>query len=312
MALNPQAKALLDMMASAEAPELWSLSPEEARAQMLAMRQDVEKPPVAKVEDRTILAGGDEIPVRIYTPEGDGPFPALVFYHGGGWVLGDIEYADIACRLMANDAGCVVVSVEYRLAPEHKFPTPLHDCYAALEWVVSNAGMLKVDTNRVAVGGDSAGGNLAAAVSIKARDEDGPKLVHQLLVYPVTDHSFETGSYGENADGYMLTRTAMEWFWNHYLNGPEDSENHLVSPLRVADASRLPSATVITAEFDPLRDEGEAYAKKLEAAGVPVTVRRWDGQIHGFFQMSTVLEDGKAAVDFASKQLKQAFSGTTA
>lgn len=307
MPLNPQARELLDMIAGAGAPELWTLSPDEARAQALAMRQTVEKPPVHDVTDRTIFVGDWELPVRIYSPDATKPMPALVFYHGGGWVLADVEYADVACRLLANAARCVVVSVDYRLAPEHKFPVPLNDSYAALEWVATNAEMLGVDSGRIAVGGDSAGGNLAAAVAIRARDEAGPHIAHQLLVYPVTDRNFTTPSYSHNAEGYVLSRKAMEWFWDHYLPSPEHADDPLASPLRLGDTSGLPAATIITAEYDPLCDEGEAYGKKLEQGGVPVTVRRYDGQIHGFFHLSHMLDDGKAAIDFAADQLRAAF-----
>ncbi len=312
MALHPQAKELLDMMAQMGIADFADLTPEEARAQMAAMRQEVEKPDVKGVTDRTIPVSDGEIPVRIYTPDAQGALPALVFYHGGGWVLGDLEYSDLSCRMLANDVGCVVVSVDYRLAPEYKFPTPLNDCYDAFKWVVDNAGGLGVDPQRVAVGGDSAGGNLAAAVAIRARDENGPKVAHQLLIYPVTDRDFETQSYKDNGDGYLLTRSAMEWFWNHYITSPADAEKAIASPLRVSDASGLAPATVITAEYDPLRDEGEAFAKKLRDAGVPVVDKRYDGQIHGFFHMSAVLDDGKDAVAFAGEQLKKALAPVAA
>ncbi len=311
MALDPQARALLDMMAALNAPELWTLTPEQARANMLAARQPTPKDPVKDVSDRTIPGPAGELPVRIYTPEGEN-LPAVVFYHGGGWVIGDIEYADIACRTIANNTPAVVISVDYRLAPEHKFPAPVDDCYAALEWTAANASSLGVDANRIAVGGDSAGGNLAAAVAIRARDENGPKIAHQLLVYPVTDHSFETPSYAENAEGYLLTKNAMVWFWDHYITGPDDSKNPLASPLQVADAKGLPPATILTAGFDPLRDEGKAYAEKLKAAGVPVTYRNWDGMIHGFFHLAIALDAGKEANAWAAEELKKAFSGVTA
>ncbi len=312
MALHPQAQALLDMMAEAGLREFAELTPEEARAQMAAMAQEVEKPPVKEVSDRHISGQGGEFLVRIYTPETTGPAPGFVYYHGGGWVLGDVEYSDLACRIVANDVGCVVVSVDYRLAPEHKFPAPLNDCYTALEWVVANAKELGIDPSRIAIGGDSAGGNLAAAVAIRARDENGPKLAHQLLIYPVTDHNFETASYSANGEGLLLTRDAMRWFWGHYLTSESEGKNPLASPLQVPNAAGLAPATVITAEYDPLRDEGEAYGRKLQEAGVPVTLRRWDGQIHGFFHMSAALDDGRDAVNFAAEQLKQAFAPVTA
>lgn len=307
LALDPQAQTLLEAMAAIGGPQLWTLEPQQAREQMIAMRQPIEKPDVHSVEDRNISGPRGDIPVRIYKPGASGGYPILVFYHGGGWVIGDIEYADLACRNMCNDAGCVVVSVDYRLAPEHKFPAPLDDCYAALQWAASNAASIGGDASRIAVGGDSAGGNLAAAVAIKARDQGLPKIRHQLLVYPVTNHSYDTPSYSANGEGYMLTKDAMVWFWDHYLNNEAEGKNPLASPLQVADTKGLPPATVITAEFDPLRDEGEAYAAKLKEGGVPVAVKRFDGQIHGFFHMANVLDGGKEAVSYASKQLKAAF-----
>ena len=185
---------------------------------------------------------------------------------------------------------------------------PFDDCYAALEWVAANAPLIGGDPSRIAVAGDSAGGNLAAAVSIKARDAGGPRIAHQLLVYPVTDHSYGTLSYEENADGYMLTRDAMVWFWNHYLESSNDGDNPLVSPLRVPNAAGLPPATVITAGFDPLRDEGEAYAVRLRDAGVPVTVERYEGMIHGFYALSHALDEGKRAHQQSVEALQAAFA----
>jgi acetyl esterase len=232
--------------------------------------------------------------------------PIVVFYHGGGWVIFDLDYQDTACRYIANHTPAVVVSVDYRLAPEHKFPAPLDDCYAALEWVKANAGSIGGDASKLAVAGDSAGGNLAAAVAIKARDA-GLQLSHQLLVYPVTDFNFETGSYSENAEGYLLTRDAMKWFWNHYLNTPGDGRNPLASPLQVANAAGLAPATIITAGFDPLRDEGKAYADRLRAAGVPVRYHNYEGMIHGFYGLAHALDEGKRAHEESVEVLQQAF-----
>ena len=308
MALDPQARALLDMMAALGAPPLSEQTPEAARAQMAAARDA--RPPgenVANVGDRKIPGPHGEIPIRIYSSS-TGPLPVVVFYHGGGWVIGDLDYQDVACRYIANHTPALVVSVDYRLAPEHKFPVPFDDCYAALEWVAANAPSIGGDPSRIAVAGDSAGGNLAAAVSIKARDAGGPRIAHQLLVYPVTDHSYGTLSYEENADGYMLTRDAMVWFWNHYLESSNDGDNPLVSPLRVPNAAGLPPATVITAGFDPLRDEGEAYAVRLRDAGVPVTVERYEGMIHGFYALSHALDEGQRAHQQSVEALQAAFA----
>ncbi len=214
--------------------------------------------------------------------------------------------------MLANRANCVVVSVDYRLAPEHKFPAAAEDSYAAVKWVVDHADSINVDANRVAVGGDSAGGNLAAVVALMARDKGEISLAYQMLIYPVTNHSYATESYTENADGYLLTKDSMIWFWNHYLNNEEDGQNPYASPLLASDLSGLPPALVLTGEFDPLRDEGEAYAKRLQEAGVQVEATRYDGMIHGFFWMPATLTQGKKSIEQAADALKQAFQGSIA
>ncbi|MDH4075628.1 MAG: alpha/beta hydrolase [Acidimicrobiia bacterium] len=311
MPIDPIAAGLLQQMAEAGMPPLNEMSPADARQAAEGFRALAgEGEPVADVTNRTIPGPGGDIPVRIYTPAGAGgdALPCLVYYHGGGWVLGDIEGVDTICRAVANRAGCKVASVEYRLAPEHKFPAPFDDCYAALEWVAANGNSAGVDTSKLAVGGDSAGGNLAAAVALKARDAGGPALRHQLLVYPVTNHDYGTVSYRENGDGYLLTQDMMTWFWDHYLNDAEEGRNPLASPLAAGDLSGLPSALVITAEFDPLRDEGEAYAAKLAEAGVKVSHQRFDGQIHAFWQMPGVFPAALEAADRAAVELKAAFA----
>lgn len=307
MALDPAAVGLLQQMEEAGGPALNEMTPEESREAAGAFAElGGPGDDVADQADRTIPGPGGDLPVRVYTPEGDGPFPGLVYFHGGGWVLGDLDMVNAACRSLAARSGAVVVSVDYRLAPEHKFPAPLDDCYAATVWVADNGAELGIDGSRLAVGGDSAGGNLAAAVSQKARDENGPSLAMQLLVYPVTDHDFATDSYSSNGENYLLTTDMMKWFWDHYLDSDTDSASGYVSPLRADDLSNLPPATVITAEFDPLRDEGEAYASKLTAAGVDVNLTRFDGQIHGFFPMMLVFEQASNAIDMAATDLKKA------
>nr|WP_281427635.1 alpha/beta hydrolase [Mesobacillus maritimus] len=263
---------------------------------------------VGKVEDRRIPGPGGEIPVRIYTPEGEGPFPALVYYHGGGWVIGNLDTVEVPCRLLTNRANCVVISVDYRLAPEHKFPAAAEDAYSAVQWVVDNASSIGVDSARVAVGGDSAGGNLAAVVALMAKDKGGPSISYQMLIYPVTNHNYDTQSYKDNAEGYFLTKSTMEWFWNHYLRNEEDGKNPYASPLLAEDVSGLPPALVITGGFDPLRDEGEAYAEKLKAAGVAVEATRYDGMIHGFFWLPGMLLQGDKAIHQAANALREAFS----
>jgi acetyl esterase len=261
------------------------------------------------VSDRTIPGPAGDIRIRIYTPsEGEAPWPCLVYLHGGGWVICTLDSHDTICRMVANRAACRVVSVDYRLSPEHKFPAPFDDCYAAVQWVHDNAAELGVDPDRLAVGGDSAGGNLSASVAIKARDEGGPPLRYQLLVYPVTDHNFDTASYSENGDGYLLTADMMRWFWDHYLASPDHGANPIASPLRADNLAGLPPAMVITAEFDPLRDEGEAYAARLEEAGVPVDHTRYDGQIHAFWQMPGSFPAAHSAADAAGAALRKAFS----
>ena len=307
MPLDPQAQNILDQMAALGLPPNHTVSPEEARANMLA-RPRPEGPEVAKVEDRTIANGNFQVPVRIYTPAGSGPFPVLSWFHGGGWVIGNLETADATARHLAVGAGCVVVSVDYRLAPEAKFPVPFDDCYAATQWIVQNAASINVDPSRIAVGGDSAGGNLAAGICLAAKDRGGLPIAFQLLVYPVTAVDFSTGSYKQNADGYLLTMDGMKWYWNHYLSSDADASNPYAAPLAAKDLSGLPPALVITAEFDPLRDEGEAYAKKLQDAGVDATATRYDGMIHGFFGMSAVLDKGAQALAQASSALMAAFA----
>ncbi len=309
MPLDTQARALLDQMAAAGAPPFESLTPEQAREMIMQMRELAGPPePVARVEDRVAATAAGPIPVRIYTPEAAGPLPMLVYFHGGGWVIGNLETVDAPCRALANRAGCLIVSVDYRLAPEHKFPAAAEDCYAATRWAAEHAAELGGDPARIAVGGDSAGGNLAAVVALMARERGGPRLAYQLLIYPVTNYDFSTPSYQENAEGYLLTKNAMVWFWDHYLRQPSDWEHPYASPLRAADLRGLPPAFVITAEYDPLRDEGEAYADRLRQAGVPTELRRYDGMIHGFFQMAGVFDQGKKVIADAAAALRAAFA----
>jgi acetyl esterase len=308
MALDPQAKALLDQF-GAIGQSISSMSVADARRSMEVLSSiRGELPPIGAVADRRIPGPAGEIPVRVYTPTGSAPFPLLVFFHGGGWVLGSIETHDGICRELANGAGCVVMSVDYRLAPEHKFPAAADDCYAATQWAAAHAADLGADAKRVAIGGDSAGGNLTAVVAQMARDKGGPPLVFQLLIYPVTVAAFDTPSYRDNAEGYLLTAGDMHWFWDHYLKNAADGENPYASPLRAKSLKGLPPALVITAEFDPLRDEGEQYAHRLEEAGVPTRLSRYDGMIHGFFGMTQMIDKAKAAVKEASSNLRLAFA----
>ncbi|WP_011301570.1 alpha/beta hydrolase [Cupriavidus necator] len=306
MALDEQARYILDMIASAGRPPLHTCTPEQAR-QSFDFRPLAGVPDaVAQIEEVTIPGPAGDIRVRIYTPDGEGPFPALVYCHGGGWVVGDLDTVDVPCRRLATRASCVVVSVDYRLAPEHRFPAATEDAYAAFQWLVSNARAQQVDATRIAVGGDSAGGNLAAAVALMARDRAAPQPCFQVLLYPVTDGTLDTPSYRENAEGYLLTRDSMVWFWNHYV-GDADRTHPYASPLRADHHRGLPPAFVVTAEFDPLRDEGEAYARRLAEAGTPVECKRYDGTIHGFCWMPGVLDKGRQALDDTAAALAAAF-----
>jgi acetyl esterase len=307
MGLDPQAKALLDQMTAMGLPPLHTLPVEQAREAAAALGSMQGAPEaVATIQNRTIPGPAGGIPVRIYVPTGTAPLPVLVYFHGGGWVIGDLETHDGVCRALANAAACVVVSVHYRRAPEHKFPAAADDCYAAAEWVAANAAGIGADAGRLAVGGDSAGGNLAAVVALMARDRGAPAIRYQLLIYPVTDGAYDTASYRDNADGYFLTKEMMHWFWNHYVRSDADRQNPYAAPLRAANLHGLPPALVLTAEFDPLRDEGEAYAARLREAGVAVELKRYTGLIHGFFGMGGVIEAARNAFDETATTLRAA------
>jgi acetyl esterase len=261
------------------------------------------------VVNRVIPGPAGDLPVRIYTPNGSGPFPLLVFFHGSGFVVCNLDTHDGTCRNLCNAAGCVVVSVDYRLAPEDKFPAGPEDCYAAIKWAAEHARELNADAARMAIAGDSAGGNLVAVVALMVRDKGGPTLRGQLMIYPVTDY-YKPGhpSYVENAEGYGLTAAGMRWFWGHYLSNESEADNQYVSPLRAQNLRGLPPALIITAEYDVLRDEGERYGKRLAEAGVPAKVTRYDGMHHGFFQMYGIVEKAKKALEEASTWLKERFS----
>ncbi|WP_078544761.1 alpha/beta hydrolase [Litchfieldia alkalitelluris] len=304
--LNEQSKTYLEMFS--QMPALQSLDAQTVR-DMFAMAPpvEVELAPLAKVEDRLIPVGGDdEINVRIYTPEGQGPFPLFVYYHGGGWVLGDIATSDATCRMIANKTNRIVVSVDYRLAPEFKFPVPVEDSYAALQWVNENANEINGSATNVVVGGDSAGGNLAAVVAMKSRDENGPAIAGQILIYPVTDLSYSSGSYKEFEQGFGLDRDLMIWFGDYYIRSEEDAKNVYIAPLQAADLSNLPPAFVLTAENDVLRDEGHAYAARLKEAGVNVETSCEPGLVHGFFTNMAVFPDHiKASIDKMSAFLSE-------
>jgi acetyl esterase len=309
MPLDPQAQRVIEAMAALNLKPVEESTPAEARESIRTRTAALGPfPEVAAVTDHRVPVAGGEITVRAYSPGGPGPHPALVYYHGGGWVIGDLYTHDGLCRSLSAAAGCAVLSVDYRLAPEAKYPVPVEDSYAALLWIVANAGRLGIDRRRIAVGGDSAGGNLATVMALLARDRRGPALALQVLIYPVTDHDLDTVSYRENATGYVLTRDAMRWFWDHYLAHEAQGREPYASPLRAPSLAGLPPALVITAEYDPLRDEGEAYAARLRDAGVPVTLTRYPGMFHGFVRLTKFLDQARTAVDEIAGSVQKAFA----
>lgn len=323
--LDADAREVVEQIAAAGMPPINRLEPFTARmlpdvavaAQAvlgahLTSRATTPFPePVGKVDHHVISGNHGEILLRIYTPKGDGPFPVLVYFHGGGFVIFDLNTYDSTCRALTNAADCIVVSVAYHQAPEHKFPAAVEDAFAAYQWVVNNASAINGDPLRIAVGGESAGGNLAAVTTLVARDQGAPLPLYQLLVYPMTNYAFDTPSYEENANAQPLNKPLMQWFWEHYLASDTDGQNPYASPLRAQNLSGLPPAMVITAEVDPLRSEGEAYANRLREAGVPVVHKHYDGVMHEFFSMPAVIDKAQQAVSDAASELKTAFGSTT-
>ena len=309
MPLDPKARLIIEQMDAAGIQPAHRLSIADARAALEARAalQAGSLEPVARVEEREIPGPGGPLRLRLYYPSDVRPLPVLVYFHGGGWIRGSLDTHEPGCRGVANAAGCLVVSVDYRLAPEAKFPALVEDAYTATRWVAEHGAEIGADPTRLAVGGDSAGGNLAAAVCLMARDRGGPPISFQLLVYPVIDHRFDRPSYRENAEGYVLFAADMEYYWRHYLADERDGSHPYASPIRAESLAGLPPALVITAEMDPLRDEGEAYAAKLKEAGVSVTCTRYDGMIHGFFGMASVLEQGRQGIQEAGQALRGAF-----
>jgi acetyl esterase len=309
MPLDPQIAAILALFAQAGSGSLAGGTPEQARRMFTTMSVELRDPStlatVRSVKDATIPGPGGDIPIRIYTPALEGPVPTMAFFHGGGFVIGDLETHDDHARLICHDVGIVVVSVDYRLAPEHKFPAGFEDCLAATRWVGANIAALGGDPSRIVIGGDSAGGNLSAAVALATR-ETGPKLAAQFLIYPGVDFS-EDGDYPsriENAEGYFLTAEDMLWFRGHYLASELDANDPRASVIR-GDLAGAPPAIIGTAEFDPLRDEGEAYAKALADAGVEVRLQRYDGLIHGFFGLGVHSAGAAAAVTDMNNSLRE-------
>jgi acetyl esterase len=308
MALDPQARMILDYLATLGEPEISTLSVQQARA--LARKRPLPAGPAADVSERRMITGATGLKLRVYKPEGaHGELGGLLFFHGGGFVTGDLEGHDALCRQLAVGAGCAVVSVDYRLAPEHKFPSAVDDAYAATCWVHEHADELGIDRRRLAVAGDSAGGNLAAVVARLAKEQRNPTLQFQLLLYPVTDlRSFDTESYLQNATGMFLTRDAMRWFARHYLSSEQDANDPRASPLCANNLTGMPPALIITASHDPLRDEGAAYAALLASAHNQVKLLCYPGMIHGFVSMYPFLDKGRDAIRECTDALSAALS----
>lgn len=311
MPVHPQIAKALEALAKAELPPLESLTPEEARAQMEAMSKarGGEPQPIERTEDRTIPGPAGDIPVRIYWPLGGAPNGAVVYYHGGGHVIGSLDTHDRVARNLTAYSGALVVSVDYRMGPEDRFPAPVEDSWAALEWMAEAAPEFGVDPSNLAVAGDSAGANLAAVVAIMARDAGAPLLKFQALIYPVADYTLSSDSYRRYGAGYgILTAEAMKWFQTYYLNSEADADDWRASPLKAESLEGLPRALVITAECDVLHDEGAAYAEALQAAGVPCIHSNYGGMIHAFFGMAPDVDDAVTAQQEVGAAIARAFA----
>ncbi len=307
MPLDPQVKELLDAMEAMGFEELHNLSVEAARERALSMVDPEAFPEYdGRIEDRNIPGPAGDLPVRIFTPSGDGPFPMVMYFHGGGFVVGNLDTHEAICRLLSQYSGAIVISVDYRLAPEHKFPAAVDDCLAATRWAADNAATLNGDPDRLVVAGDSAGGNLATVVALRIRDEGGPELRGQLLIYPIADH-YDPGtpSYFDNAEGYFLTRKGMMWFFDHYLNSTADAEHPHVAPIKAGDLGGLPPAYVITAEYDPLRDEGDLYAQRLHENGIDTVHVPCAGMIHGFYTFVGAVDKATEVVEDSCRWLQR-------
>ena len=313
MALDRDAERVLEMVRLSGRPPYETLSAPEARELFLAAREVLALDPPAVAEILGLSApgpAGAAIPLRLYRGAGTTPgdtLPALVYFHGGGWVIGDLDTHDSLCRHLANAARCIVVAVDYRLAPEHKFPAAVEDCFDATLWIAQEAAAFGIDRERLAVGGDSAGGNLAAVVSLIARDQGTPKLRCQALLYPAVECGMTHASHDRFAEGYLLTRPTMKWFYDHYLRGLADVDDWRASPLRAADLSGGAPALVLTAGNDVLCDEGQAYARRLREAGIEVQLRHFPDQIHGFLTMGKIIEAAQPALDDIAAALQAAW-----
>lgn len=296
MPLHPQAADFLRLYGGAN-PIPRNKTPLPALRQELVRASQIPAscPVPARIEDRHLHGRSGPFRIRIHTPHATAPYGACLYFHGGGWVLGSIETHDELVRRLVAESGCLFVSVDYPLAPEHKYPAAIEDSYLALRWLADHAKELGVDPRRIAVAGDSAGANVAAVLCLMTRDRRGPSIARQVLIYPIADCDFDRPSYRDNAEGYFLTRSDMQWFWNHYVSAPEQMVEPYASPLRAPSLAGLPPALVLTAEFDPLRDEGVEYARKLQSAGVPTTLREFPGMIHGFVKRWDTFDDARTA-----------------
>ena len=306
--LHPKIKEFQDMLAKNPVKPQWESTPEEVRASAGAKwkAEYLGTPdPVAKIEYRYISSPTAELPIKIYSPEGAGPFPGVVFFHGGGWVAGNIELNGVQHQQLAHDSRSVVVAVNYQKAPEHKFPIPFDDCYATLQWVFDHARELNINPNEIGVAGDSAGGNLAAAVSLKARDVNGPQIAFQILIYPAVDYKFDYPSMIDNATGYSLTTQGMKWYWDQYMSTDADLDNPYFRPMVEKNLAGLPPTFTLTAELDPLRDEGEIFAKRLQEAGVKSILKRYDSLIHGFALMQGFLPEARESIRDIAENIRE-------
>ena len=308
--LDPDAAAVYKAFQEAGRPAYETLTAPEAREYYLNARfvSNPEPPELESDKPLSIPAPHGVLPARIYTPrklrKTNGLAPCLVFFHGGGWVIGNLDSHDVVCRMLAHEGELIVISVDYRLAPEHKFPAAADDAVTATKWVATNAAQLGIDAGHLLVGGDSAGGNLAAVVALAARDSDGPELAGQVLIYPATDFAMKHPSHSEPETSILLTHSVIKWFCNHYLNGAADIDHWKASPARAKTLTGLPPAYVLTAGADPLRDEGAEYAARLKEAGVPMAYRHFPGQFHGFFTMGKLLQQANVAVGEIAGWLK--------
>jgi len=305
MSLAPEIEAFLNRLDALNLPQVWQAPVDEIRRN--TQGRTITSGPVEnilEISNRFIPGPTSDLPVRIYRPTVATNAPAVVYFHGGGWVLNFLDIYDASLARLANQSGATIIAVNYQKAPEHPFPIPFDDCYATLLWVVANATNLGIDENRIGVAGDSAGGNLAAAVALKARDNDIALSV-QILIYPATDRNFDTASYKENATGYGLSTQAMQWFWDQYLQGSHHDENPYAIPMRASSFKALAPAIIITAQYDPLLTDGERYAELLHRDGVPVLYKGYEGMIHGFFTNMAITPTAQQAIDFIAYEVKK-------